>query len=201
MPSAWKIGSVLAATGVGAALSVAFGVAAMGSPPDGAYLDEMSAEPQQLGQEFEVLRGTTPTGVGWVLTAYQSSSGLCVDMTPAVEIAPGGRVTSGGCGFGLLGEDHVAGGKVLSLGVEEWSSPSLRGTFVSGPIAPVGAAYVEVRTSDGGLHRVDVTPGPPELGFDFYAVWLDDGDIADGEHVTASTARSPREELLGTDRL
>lgn len=164
----------------------AFGVPlvsdATGILPDKMDDPEMVAvEPKPQGPEVLVASGTTPEGIEYRLTAYQSNEGICVNFTrsdvPELE--------SGSCGFGLRGENN---GPVNSG--DRSMGPAIEGGpdgpwFVYGPATPdvqrveitlkngrvvnvpakAAAAKEEAAAELGGEFRyfVATIPGPPSV--------------------------------------
>ncbi|MGH2660631.1 MAG: hypothetical protein ACRDHS_13475, partial [Actinomycetota bacterium] len=94
-------------------------------------------------------------GTPWRLIAYQSESGLCVDL----EIERG---AIGGCGPVPIGGDLVLGqGRVL--GVDR--------TIIHGEVSD-RVASVEVRPVEGNPFAADIIPDPDGLGANFFVVFV-----------------------------
>lgn len=130
------------------------------------------------GPEVVVAEGTV-SGKSWVLIAYESNSGLCVELE--VE---GGR--GGGCGFDVPGKRHLS----VSVG----SQLGLNKSVVHGVVSKRVATLV-VKLDGGEQFDLEVIEGPGTFDVNFFVAFLP----PDAEGVVE--ARDDQGVLLQKERL
>jgi hypothetical protein len=108
-------------------------------------------EPVPEGPSQEVARGNN-FGVDWVLYAYDSNRGLCLQLEYATP--SGSSIGAGGCGFGVPSERLVG----YSATRIDWGP----GTIIAAPTA-LEVARVEVRLKGGATIDAATIEGPEEL--------------------------------------
>jgi hypothetical protein len=113
----------------------------------------------------------------WKLVAYQSDSGLCVDLR--IERGAGGFCSAGIVRHLVLGQATIAG---------------LDKMIVHGMV-PQRVAAVEVRPVEGDPIPARLVPDPGELGVNFFVLFVPRGTV--GEIVAFDTAG----DILETRRL
>ena len=96
--------------------------------------------------------GTTPGGIPWTVTAFDTDRGLCIHLEGVTEANLGG----GGCGFDVPQDGAV------SLVETQFDDPAV--TAFYGPVAR-GVDVVVVETDDGTKLRLPVLQSPEEIDF------------------------------------
>ena len=124
------------------------------TPPAGPE-ESPSQQDHETGPQSVVAQGTV-SGQTWTLVAYESGSGLCVDL----QLGSG---SGGGCGFDVPDRDDLG----LSVG----SQAGLSRTIIHGVVSKRVAQLV-IRL-DGGEHvDVQIIEGPSSFDVNFFADFL-----------------------------